>query len=363
MATEVNNISFKNRNIIASETLLNALKKMDHIDRKLLIVVDGDAFHGLVSAGDIQRAIIRNKPLETLIKEVIRENIRVANESDSFEKVKQLMLEFRMELCPVVSSEGKLIKVYFWEEIFGSHQPQSKKSLGLPIVIMAGGIGSRLKPLTNVLPKPLIPIGDNTMLEEIMNRFHAYGCNDFYISVNYKSELIEFYINQLQLNYNIFFFKEDKPLGTAGSLSLLKGKIDKTFIVNNCDILIEQDLSEILDYHKEHNNEITIVAALKSFHVPYGTIKATEGGELTEMIEKPSFNYWINTGMYLLEPSVFGDIPHDEVFHLTHLIENLKKQGRRVGVFPVSEGSWLDTGEWDEYNRTQDKIASKKTSL
>lgn len=353
------NLLFKNRDIKASDNLLEALKKMDQIDKKLLIVFEEDIFHGLVSAGDIQRAIIQNKPLETLVKEVLRSSIRVANVSDSFEKVKKMMMEYRMELCPVVSTEGKLVSVYFWEDIFEHHEQHVQEILELPIVIMAGGMGTRLKPLTNVLPKPLIPIGDKTMLEEIMNRFYRYGCKDFYISVNYKSELIEFYVKQLELPYHVSFFKEDKPLGTAGSLSLLKGKIDKTFFVNNCDILIEQDLSEIYNYHKEHKNEITIVAALKSFSIPYGTVKTSEGGELIEMIEKPDLNYWINTGMYILEPQVLEDIPVDAFYHITDLIDKLKNEGRKVGVFPVSEGSWLDTGEWDEYDKTQKKILDK----
>jgi NDP-sugar pyrophosphorylase family protein len=270
-----------------------------------------------------------------------------------------MMMDYRMEMCPVISESNEILKVYFWEDIFEINKPTLNSKLDLPVVIMAGGLGTRLKPLTNVLPKPLIPIGERTMLEEIMDRFAVHQCSDFYISVNYKADLIEYYINDLNLPLNINFFRETKPLGTAGSLSLLKDKIKKTFFVNNCDIIIDQDYTEIYNYHKEHNNKITIVAALKQFLIPYGTVETSDGGELIAIKEKPDLNFWINTGMYLLEPEVLKEIPEGDFFHITNLIDKLKSQGKKVGVFPVSEGSWLDTGEWGEYNKTQEKLSKK----
>jgi dTDP-glucose pyrophosphorylase len=352
-------ILYRNRNIDASNTLLEALKKMDEIDKKLLIVLEGNSYIGLLSAGDIQRAIIHNKPLQTLVKDIIRTHIKVAGADDSFEDIKKMMLDFRMEMCPVIDATNDIVKIYFWEDIFEKNKLTSNAKLNLPVVIMAGGFGTRLKPLTNVLPKPLIPIGERTMLEEIMDRFATHQCSDFYISVNYKADLIEYYINNLNLPLNINFFRESKPLGTAGSLSLLKNQIHQTFFVNNCDIIIDQDYSEIYNYHKENNNQITIVAALKHFSIPYGTVETSEGGELLEIKEKPNLNFWINTGMYLLEPEVLNEIPEGDFFHITHLIDKLKSQGKKIGVFPVSEGSWLDTGEWSEYNKTQEKLAKK----
>lgn len=349
----------QSRGILAEETLLHALKKMDSIDKKLLIVYSHNKFIGLLSAGDIQRAIIQNKPLTSHVKDVIRKNIRVANVTDSFEVIKKMMIDFRMEMCPVISETNEVLKVYFWEDIFEKQNPIPTLNLKTPVVIMAGGFGTRLKPLTNVLPKPLIPIGEKTMLEEIMDRFSIHGCNDFYISVNYKADLIQYYIDSLKLPLNVTFFKENKPLGTGGSLSLLKNKIKETFFVNNCDIIIDQDYSEIYNYHKEHNNKITLVAALKNLSIPYGTIESSNGGELIEIKEKPNLNFWINTGMYILEPEVLQEIPEDEFFHITHLIEKLKLKGEKIGVFPVSEGSWLDTGEWSEYNKTQEKLAKR----
>ncbi len=344
----------RNRTIPYKATLLDAFKKMDAIDKKLLIVLNENKFFGLLSAGDIQRAIIQNRPLETRVCDVLRKNIRIAQPEDSFDTIKEMMFEFRMELCPVVNEEKEIVGVYFWEEVFQEQKPQPKKQFSLPVVIMAGGFGTRLKPITNVLPKPLIPIGNITIIEHIFQNFSKHGCNTFHISVNYKAELIEYYLKNLNLPYNITYFKENKPLGTAGSLSLMKEIINETFFVSNCDILIEQDYSEILDYHVTNKNDITIVAALKNYPIPYGTIETTNNGQLVNLHEKPELTFKINSGMYILEPHVLNQIPRNEFFHITHLINKVHDSGGHVGVFPVSEKSWRDIGEWNEYLRIKD---------
>jgi len=214
---------------------------------------------------------------------------------------------------------------------------------------MAGGFGTRLKPITNVLPKPLIPIGDKTMVEEIFERFYKHGCTNFYLSVNYKSDLIEYYLVNQNLPYNLNFFKENKPMGTGGSLALLKEKVKETFIVTNCDILIEQDYSEILDYHRKNKNEITIVAALKHLPIPYGIIETGENGQLIDLQEKPEWTYKINSGMYILEPHLLNEIPADTFYHITQLIANVQSRKGIIGVFPVSEKSWKDVGLLSDY--------------
>ena len=343
---------FRGRKIGKLATLLDALKKMDELEKKLLIVFDEtENYYGLISIGDIQRAIINNKPLESPLYEVMRRNVKVASPSDSFSSIKEMMIELRMELCPVVNKENEITVVYFWEDIFGEESIKPKAKFDLPVVIMAGGYGTRLRPLTYVLPKPLVPINDKTMLEHIFDRFNRYGCSKYYISVNYKSSLIQFYLKQQNLPYTINYFEEDKPLGTAGSLSLLKNDLKETFFVSNCDILIEQDYSEILKYHRENHNELTVIAALKNYSIPYGTIDTGENGQLIMLSEKPNFIFKINSGMYILEPHLLDDIPENKIFHITTLIEKINKRNGKVGVFPVSEKSWKDVGEWDEYVR------------
>jgi dTDP-glucose pyrophosphorylase len=338
----------KNRTIAHNATLIEALKKMDALDKKLLIVLKDNKFAGLLSVGDIQRAVIQNKPLDIKVSEVLRKKIRIATPDDEFSTIKKMMFDFRMELCPVVTTDNEIIAAYFWEDVFQDYKPQPKGKFKIPVVIMAGGLGTRLRPLTNVLPKPLIPIGEKTMLEEIFDRFVVYGCNDFYVSVNYKAEFIKYYIDSQQLPFDINFFIENKPMGTAGSLSLLKGKIKQTFFVSNCDILIEQDYSEILAYHRKNKNEITVVAALKHFPISYGTIETGDNGYLTELTEKPEITYKINSGMYILEPHLIDEIP-GEVIDITDIIRFLIQNNRKVGVFPVSQNSWTDIGDWNEY--------------
>ena len=317
------------------------------------MVFNKSDFIGLLSIGDIQRAIINNIDLNSPIENILRKEIILAKEGDSIDVVRKKMFQIRAEYMPVINDDNEITKVFFWEDIFEYEKPQPKNMFSLPIVIMAGGLGTRLKPLTNVLPKPLIPIDEKTIIEHIFDRFHEHGCNEFYISVNYKAELIEYYLTEQHLPYSLTYFKEEMPMGTAGSLSLLKGKINKTFFVSNCDIIIEQDYSEILDYHKSANNEITIVAALKTYNIPYGTIQSGINGELTELIEKPEITFKINSGMYILEPHLVDEIPENEFFHITYLIEKVKARHGQVGVFPVSEKSWKDIGEWDEYLRNK----------
>ena len=341
----------KANNLIPPETtIVSALKIMDSIGQKLLIIVEGEKFVGVLSIGDIQRAIINQKNLDAPVTEILRSIITVANVDESEESIRRKMIELRTESMPVIDDEGFLKDVIFWADIIGGESKQKKTQICAPVIIMAGGKGTRLKPLTNVLPKALVPIGDKTIIEEIMDSFAEHGCRDFFISVNYKAEMIEYYLDgELNGKYNVSYFKEEMPLGTAGSLHLLKGDIKDTFFVTNCDIIVDQDYAEIMAYHKESQNELTVVAALKHISLPYGTIETGENGVLTNLTEKPEMTFLINSGLYILEPHLIREIPQNTFFHIITLIEKLKEQNRKVGVFPVSEKSWKDIGEWKEY--------------
>ncbi len=346
----IHNQKISQRIIKKDETLIQALKKMNVTGfRSLLVLESNELFAGILSIGDIQRAIINNMSLEKMVSDVLRPNPRIAHDDTTLEQIKKEMLRFRMEFMPVIDNKNKIVRVYFWDELFIEKKLPPKKQFNLPVVIMAGGLGTRLKPLTNVLPKPLIPIGQKSNIEEIFERFGSHGCRNFYISVNYKAGLIEYYLTNQKLPYHLEYFQEDKPMGTAGSLSLIKEKIKQTLFVTNCDILIEQDYSEILDYHRENQNEITVVAVLKHYPITYGIIESGENGQLIELNEKPELAFKINSGMYILEPHLLAEIPRDKMFHITQLIENIKSRSGKIGVFPVSEGSWKDIGGWDEY--------------
>ncbi len=332
-----------------SSSILSALKQMDNVGLKLLVVTKHTKVHGVLSIGDIQRAIIANKLLDTPINEIMRKDVRVAKVTDDLNQEKERMRLNRNEFMPIVSEEGELVDIIFWKDLFNGDKNELV-SLNLPVVIMAGGKGTRLKPLTNVLPKALIPVGEYTILEEIMHKFINVGCDDFYLSVNYKADLIKHYFSDKKFKIN--YIEESKPLGTAGSLFLLKDKIHSTFFVSNCDIIVNQDFREVYNFHKENNNLITIISVLKHYKIPYGTIETRENGLLEKLIEKPELTFQINSGVYILEPSVLDEIPHNTYYHITEAIEQLRQQGKNVGVFPVSEGSWKDIGEWNEYFKT-----------
>lgn len=338
------------RSIQENTHLINALIKMGASKCKSLFVFNGDHFEGLLTIGNIQRAIIKNRSFSAPVSEILeKENKRYATVHDSIDSIKTQMYHIGMECMPVIDDQGNLVEAYFWDELFGLDLKPIRSKIDIPVVIMAGGKGTRLKPITNVIPKPMIPIGQRTILEDILNQFEGIGCTKFYVSVNFKVDILKFYLEGLDKKYNIEFFQEEKPLGTIGSVSMLKGKIQTPFFVSNCDILIEQDYRDVYDYHQNNSNDLTIVTALKNYKIPYGVIESGEDGLLTEIKEKPDITYMINTGVYILNPGLIDEIPQGEFFHITQLMEKVKSRGGRIGCFPVAEDAWHDMGEWPEY--------------
>ncbi len=345
-----------------NEPILKAIKQMDEVRRKLLIVTENGEYSTVVSIGDIQRGLIRNQNFNAKISDVLREDVIFAKDTDSLEEVKETMISLRTEFMPIVDTDGRLKDILFWNDLFDEKRKESKGNLNLPVVIMAGGKGTRLRPITNIIPKPLIPLGEKPIVQLIIEKFVEMGADSFHISVNYKADMIENYFNNIKdRGYDMHYFTEDKPLGTAGSLHLLKDKIDRTFFVSNCDIIIEQDYNEVYEYHKKNRNELTLVAAIKQYNIPYGTLEMGQDGLLKELKEKPELTFFVNAGMYIVEPHLLADIPENEFFHITHLMEKIIARGGRVGVFPVSEQSWSDIGEWQEYRQTLQKFGQKVT--
>ena len=338
-----------NRVISPSSSLLEAMKRMDETKVKLLIVLENSHFVSILTIGDIQRAIVNNIALDTLVAKVVDRNKKFAYVNEPMDVIREKMLGLRAECMPVLDAQGELADVIFWLDLFEKEEADLRQKIDLPVVIMAGGKGTRLKPITNVIPKPLVPVGDKTILEVIMDQFEGIGCHKFYMSVNYKADIMKYYLSQLDHKYDVEFFQEDKPLGTIGSVSLLKGKITTPFFVSNCDSINEQDYRDVYDYHVENHNDLTIVTMVKTFKIPYGVIETGEDGLMISLSEKPELTYQVNTGVYILNPSCIDEIPEGEFFHITHLMEKIKARGGRVGCFPVSEHSWKDMGEWPEY--------------
>ena len=262
------------------------------------------------------------------------------------------MLAGNLNCIPVLNPERRISELLFWDAVFGGKQVErALDQVDVPVVIMAGGKGTRLDPFTRILPKPLIPVGDRAVIEIIIERFVMHGVSEFYLSVNHKAKIIKSFFEELNPDYSVRFVEEDAPSGTAGSLKMLAGSIQGSFFVTNCDVIISADYAEILRHHQANRNDVTLVGSMKTFHIPYGVCEIQNGGELSQIHEKPEYNLLVNTGMYVLEASVLDLIPSGRMFHTTDLIEAIKKAGGTVGVYPISEGAWLDTGEWEEYRR------------
>ena len=351
-----NTYKIQDKIISINDSILSALKRMDGHRTKLVFVFDGEKFESILTIGDIQRAIIRQASLTDSVSTILDRNKIYASNNDSLEGIKQVMQKELIDCMPVMNDNGEIVDVLFWDEVFSDTIIQNRNKINLPVVIMAGGKGTRLKPITNVIPKPLVPIGDKTILETILDQFEEIGCTKFYMSVNYKADMMKYYLSQLDHKYDIEFFQENKPLGTIGSVSLLKGKITTPFFVSNCDSINEQDYRDVYDYHMNNHNDLTIVTMVKSFKIPYGVIETGEEGLMVALSEKPELTYQVNTGVYILDPSCIEEIPEGEFFHITHLMEKIKTRGGRVGCFPVSEHAWKDMGEWPEYLKMIDVL-------
>ena len=339
----------KNRRLSLDDSLLSALKQMDAEKVKTLFDFSGNHFEGIITLGDIQRAIINNIVLKEPVNRVLSKDKVYGYLYEDEEVIKEKMRKMRAEVMPVLDENDELVDVWFWGDLFKKSESAEREGINLPVVIMAGGKGTRLKPITNVIPKPLVPIGDKTILETILDQFEEIGCTKFYMSVNYKADMLKYYLGQLEHKYDIEFFQEDKTLGTIGSVSLLKSKITTPFFVSNCDCINQQDYRDVYDYHVNNHNDLTIVTMVKSFKIPYGVIETGEDGLMVSLSEKPELTYQVNTGVYILNPNCIDEIPEGHFFHITHLIEKIKARGGRVGCFPVSEHSWKDMGEWSEY--------------
>ena len=350
--------NYKQLIIQESISLKEAMKALDLAVRKILFVVnEKQEFVGSLSDGDIRRWILKGGDLAATITDVIFRKSYTVPEIYDVNEVKTQMKKMDIEFVPVLNKERKIVEMLYYEHLF--QQPLRKQAfekLDIPVVVKAGGKGSRLDPFTQVLPKPLIPIGDKTILEIIFNKFIPYNVNHFYLSVNYKAGIIKAYLEDLQPQYTITYLDEEQPLGTAGALSQLKGKVEYPILITNCDIIIDANYTDLLAHHQKEKNDITIVASVKDYHIPYGVCEVENGGKLKEIREKPAFSFLINTGMYILNPNMLSLIPENTFFHITHLMEKVREVDGIIGVYPVSENAWIDTGEWDEYKKAVGRL-------
>jgi dTDP-glucose pyrophosphorylase len=332
-------------------TMIEAMELLDKVAKKVLFIAKERKLIAAITDGDVRRWILKKGNLDAKIKCIANYNPKFVYEKDR-DKAKNLLKKYSVEALPIVDIEMHIISVIFWND----KEIRNKSKLNIPVVIMAGGLGTRLYPYTKILPKPLIPIGEIPIAEHIINRFHTFGCNNFFLIVNHKKNMIKAYFNEIEKDYAINYIDENIPLGTGGGLSLLKGKIKSTFILSNCDIIIEEDYEKIYRFHKKEKNLITMVCSLKSIKIPYGVIDIGENGEIESMKEKPEISFFTNTGMYVVESKVIEELEENIEIGFPDIIERYRTTGEKIGVYPIGENAWMDMGQLDEMEEMRKRL-------
>lgn len=345
-------MGFETLCISKSAIVREAMKKLESVKPKILFVVDGDKLVGSLTDGDLRRYLLSSGKLEDKVEPACNKNPLVAASHD---EAKQLYNEKYYVAIPIVDEALVLRDIYIGT--IEREKPFCK--LDIPVVINAGGKGTRLDLFTKVLPKPLIPVGEYPIVEHIMRRFVDYGCNRFTMIVNYKKQLIKAYFGETEKPYDITFVDEDKPLGTGGGLSLLKGSLKETFFFTNCDILVGDNYESMLKFHREKKNAITMVCAYKNVVIPYGVIEMGVDGAIEEMKEKPELSFLTNTGLYIVEPEVLDLIEDDTPVGFPDVIKKAKAMGMKVAAYPMSGDEWMDMGQIPELERTLEKLTKE----
>jgi len=339
-------------------TIRQAMKKLSQSGEKCLVITDQESnLLGTLSDGDLRKAILKGANVGDHVTNIYQQSPTVLVEGNyNIKNAKKLFTKNKFDLIPVVDQKGKLVDVLLWETLFQNEENKREDVLDIPVVIMAGGKGTRLEPFTKVLPKPLVPIHEKPVIEHIIERFTEVGVNKFIVTLNYKSSIMKAFFEELEPDFTVDFVEEQEPLGTAGSLKFLEGRLNKPFIVTNCDIIIKADYFDLYSFHSNNNYDVTLVASMKNYIIPYGTCELTVEGHLKNINEKPEYNFLVNAGLYVLNPNVINFIPKDSSYHITTLIEDLQIAGKRIGVYPIDDEAWIDVGQWAEYQKVVDRL-------
>lgn len=352
--------NFKQISISPTASVEKAIEHINLGGRKCVFIVDNQQkLLGIFTDEDVRRYIYKNGNLQLAIQEVMNSNPVVFKKSEP-KALKESMQKNMFFVYPIINEENHLVDALFWDDIDAKKDlfAVNKIPSSIETVIMAGGLGSRLYPFTQILPKALIPVGEHPICTHIINSFKEYGCSNFHLILNHKKNLIKAYYTDEEKDYQISFYDEEQFLGTAGGLFLLRGKMNDSFFVSNCDILVEVDYNYIYKFHKQEKNIITVIAAQKELQIPYGVIKTNENS-IIDIEEKPKMVFLTNVGLYLLEPEVLDSLQDGEFIHMPDIITRHIKAGKKVGVFPVSSEVWLDMGQLEEMKNMQLTLEQK----
>ncbi len=343
--------NYKDILLSPTSTIKEALHIIDKGAKRIAIVLDDDErVIGTLTDGDLRRGLLNGLTLDASIESIYFKEPTLANVNDSKELIIQKALRKQIYQIPIVDNNGKIVKI---EELSNLLKTDAKDNR---VILMAGGLGTRLRPLTQETPKPLLKVGNKPILETIIENFAKYGFLNITISVNYKAEMIkEYFGDGSTLGVHIEYIQESKRLGTAGALSLMKERPQKPFFVMNADLLTNVNFEHLLDFHQAEHSVATMCVREYDYQVPYGVIE-TEGSVITAIEEKPLHKFFVNAGIYTLSPQVFEYIPQNEFYDMPTLFEDIINNNLKTVSFPVHE-YWLDIGRIEEFEQAQNEYS------
>lgn len=338
--------------VTADASLRQVMEVIDSAAHQIALVEDDEGrLVATVTDGDVRRGILRGVGLDSPVSEVMHRNPTTLLKGASAAASQRLMREHGLNHIPLVDLEGRLVSLALREGMTDV-EPRST-----PVVLMGGGLGMRLRPLTETLPKPMIPIGGKPLLERIVTRFRDQGFSQFTLSLNYLGHLIRDHFDDgSALGVTISYVEESQRMGTGGALSLLESRPQEPFVVMNGDILTTTSFGAMMDFHAETGSDVSVCAREFNMQVPYGVLN-TEGTTLVSMQEKPVLNHLVNAGIYALSPVVFDYITEGEPLDMPDLVARVQTAGRKVSVFRVRE-YWMDIGRIEDLDRARTEYAT-----
>ncbi|MCR5482417.1 MAG: nucleotidyltransferase family protein [Clostridia bacterium] len=345
-------MNLENYLIAGDVTIRKAMEKLN-IGNKILFVVESEKkLIGTITDGDIRRWILASNSIDEPVTKAMNMVPKTVGQNEK-SKARLYIKELKLTAIPVVDDCNHIVDIVCWDS---EGVERARKEIKAPVVLMAGGKGERLMPYTSIVPKPLIPIGEKPISELVVESFRKFGCDKFYFTLNYKKNMIKAYYDELERDYSVEYIEEDEPLGTGGSLFYVKDCVKGTFFVSNCDILLDVDYADVLSFHRKHGNIITVVTSLKKYTIPYGTVRLDANGRIEQLVEKPSTDYLVNTGVYVLEPEAFDYLKEKKKIHLTEIVELCLKDGKNVGTYPIGEDAWMDMGQFEELEKMRKRF-------
>ena len=334
-----------------SVTLEQAIEVLDRGALRIALIVDeNEKLLGTLTDGDVRRALLKHLPLDTPVTNVMNTQPKTAEQSWTESRILALMEQHELLQLPVVDGEGRIVALSNLHDILNKHRHDN------PVFLMAGGFGTRLRPLTNNCPKPMLKIGDKPILEQILLNFVDAGFHRFYISTHYMPEVIRDYFGDGEKwGVSIQYIHEEEPLGTGGALGLLPhDEIDQPMFMMNGDLLTSLNLHSFLEFHTSHNSVATMCVREYEHQVPYGVI-TSEGAHIKSMVEKPIHRFFVNAGIYLLDPELVKNVAAGTQVDMPTLLEQQIDSGKTVNMFPIHE-YWLDIGRMDDFQKAQNEF-------